>query len=248
MVRGRECRRPGGRVEAATVVAALVGGGGRVGRRRGAGLRHRGHGQRDVHLAARLQGDPVGSARLRRRRRCRCDRRRDSAGALVAVDAGRGPTVRRERRVRRAQGCSRRVPAAFRRARADQSEARRVPRSRSPARGVTARADLLGLARPAKSAGRHACDDRGPRGRDGRGPGALPPPDPVRGGPDGADGRRPLRAVPDPRGQPQADPGTADARRHRQRGDRQRGPGRPGARRPARGGGGGRSRAWSRTC
>ena len=45
----------------------------------------------------------------------------------------------------------------------------------------------------------HAGDDRGARGRAGRGPGALPPADPRRGRPDGPDGRRPLRALPHPR-------------------------------------------------
>ena len=57
----------------------------------------------------------------------------------------------------------------------------------------------MGLPRPAHPAGRDARDDRGARGRHRARPRALPPADPGRGRPDGADGRRPLRALPHPR-------------------------------------------------
>ena len=65
---------------------------------------------------------------------------------------------------------------------------------------------VVGLPRPADAAGRAAGDDRGARGRARRRPGALPRADAGRGRPDGADGRRPLRAVPDPRRRAAAQP------------------------------------------
>ena len=77
------------------------------------------------------------------------------------------------------------------------------------------------------------------------GPGALPPADPRRGRPDGADGRRPLRAVPDPRRRarpcrPSRSRSATWSARRSPAPTRWRGPGRCPARRPGRGRGRGR--------
>ena len=123
-------------------------------------------------------------------------------GALVAGAArGRPPRSARAARFDVAAAAG---PAELQRARPTswRRTSERLAESRdreAPARGVPPRAGLVGLARPAHAAGRAAGDDRGARGRPGRGPGALPPADARRGRPDGADGRRPLRALPDPR-------------------------------------------------
>ena len=76
---------------------------------------------------------------------------------------------------------------------------RESARARATRGGVAPAAGRLGLPRPAQPAGRAARDDRGARGRAGRRARALLPADALRGRPDGAHGRRPLRALPDPR-------------------------------------------------
>ncbi len=164
------------------------------------------------------------SAVLRRGRPARGGRRRRGPLALVGGAAPGRPPARHPRLLRRRSARPERAAGALGRAGAHQPTAGGVPAARGAAGGLAARAGLVGLPRPAHAAGRHARDGRGARGRHGRGPGALPPPDPRRGRPDGADGRRPLRAVAHPCRRTHAEPGDGRADRRRQRGDRRRRP------------------------
>ena len=180
------------------------------GRRRRLGARRRRRRPRGAMFLSDHDCGVVAAGRARGRRRSRCWSRSPSARAIVALVAGaaRGRPAARRRSgayVAERRGPER-APGALRRAGAHQRAARGVAAARGAARGVAARAGLVGLPRPAHAAGRAAGDDRGARGRHGRRPGALPPADPRRGRPDGADGRRPLRAVPDPRRRAAAEP------------------------------------------
>ena len=216
----RRPRRPGpgvGDPPPVDLLAARAGRGG--GHRFGAGRRRRDRAA-DVHLVARPRGGDARERGVRRGRPARGRRRRCRHLAVVGSAARGRPPAGHARVVRRRAPRSERAAGALGRAGAHQPSAGGVAAPRGAARGLSARADLVGLPRPAHAAGRHAGDGRGARGRDGRGPGALPPADPRRGRPDGADGRRPVRAVADPRGRADPEPGDGGADRRRQRGDR----------------------------
>ena len=159
-----------------------------------------GDGPRHVPVDPRLRGDAAGLGGGRVGRDRVRGRGRSGVLCVVARPARRGQEVRRQRRVRVVGRRPGRAAGAVGGARPHERAAARVTRARGAARGEPARAGLLGLPRPAYAAGRSPRDDRGPGGRAGRGPRALLPPDAQRGGPDGPDGRRPLRAVADPRG------------------------------------------------
>ena len=125
----------------------------------------------------------LAAALVRWSQSLREDVRRVGAGGSVVAERAR----------------SGRVPGPVRRPRLRPPAARRGARARAAARGVAPRAGVVGLPRPAHAARRDPGDGRGARGRHRHRPGALPPPDPRRGRPDGADGRRPLRALAHPR-------------------------------------------------
>ena len=207
---------------------------GRPHRGAGRGRRRGRHGTGDVPLRPRPRGRALGRHGGRRRRDGRLVRHRHGVRAVVADHARGRPPLRRERSVRGRLAWSRRAPGAQRRAGPDRPPAAGVTRARAAARGVAARAGLVGVPRPALAPRRDARDDRGARGRAGRRPRSLPPPDPRRGRPDGAHGRRPLRALPDPRRGAAAEPPAGRAGRRGQRGAGRRRPGRARRRRTPR--------------
>ena len=167
---------------------------------------------------------------------------------LFALGLAAPPWYARSRRAPRAPRDASARPASTRRPTADRpscselsaelartSERLRESRDREQRLEESRRrAGRLGVARPAQPAGGTPGDDRGSRGRHGRRARSATTADALRGRPHGAHGRRPVRALADPRRAAAAVAAERGTRGPRVRGDRRRGPRRPGSRRAAR--------------